>query len=538
MTESEDSTYDLSSAGEMSDCEQIDGRAYQDAVQFKAKVLHPYEAHYRDELTLRVGEQVDVLSTDPKVSGNFSWWTGKTIRGVGVFPASYVRSCDNQSNSSITPTKSVSTPLSVVSSSKDSPTQLSPHQLDKISFTQISVKEIEKKDIIGTGGFGHVYKAIWKGKEVALKLSKSNTVDHFTAVQEVVKEANTFASLHHPNICSLFGVCLDYPDVGIVLQLARGGSLMRTIHNQSFVIPVCVALDWTVQIADGLKYLHHDIARPILHRDLKSSNILLTHPVDPQNLAGNVPLITDFGLAREIQHTTHMSGAGTFAWMAPEVIRTSVYSKASDVWSFAVVMWELLTREQPYRGMDLYAVAWGVGSGKLSLPIPEASPELLKSLLEACWDHDPHARPDFNMVLRKLQELQASKFASIEVEAFTTLQQSWKEEVRLKFEEFKKKEEELRAQEQSLEKLKVRMTREADELMRKQQEMERKEQQLRKKELELKEWELRMMSRPPTPPSTVKRKKPSKINKFLKLIRSGCKYSSHTHILSCVAVQI
>ena len=64
------------------------------------------------------------------------------------------------------------------------------------------------------------------------------------------------------------------------------------------------------------------------------SSVLLLREVEPLNLHGNTPLITDFGLAREIQHTTHMSGAGTFAWMAPEVIRTSVYSKASDVWRY------------------------------------------------------------------------------------------------------------------------------------------------------------------------------------------------------------
>lgn len=74
-------------------------------------------------------------------------------------------------------------------------------------------------------------------------------------------------------------------------------------------------------------------------------SVLLLREVDPLNLHGNTPLITDFGLAREIQHTTHMSGAGTFAWMAPEVIRTSVYSKASDVWRYVrmyISMYEVL----------------------------------------------------------------------------------------------------------------------------------------------------------------------------------------------------
>ena len=95
--------------------------------------------------------------------------------------------------------------------------------------------------------------------------------------------------------------------------------------------------------------------------------------------------ITDFGLAREINRTTRMTQAGTYAWMAPEAIEFSTFSKAGDVWSFGVVLWELLTGETPYRGIDALAVAYGVASHKLSLPVPSTCPAVWRELMLCEW---------------------------------------------------------------------------------------------------------------------------------------------------------
>lgn len=93
--------------------------------------------------------------------------------------------------------------------------------------------------------------------------------------------------------------------------------------------------------------------------------------------------ITDFGLAREVYKTTRMSQAGTYAWMAPEVIKESTFSKASDVWSYGVLLWELLTGETPYKGIDTLAVAYGVAVNKLTLPIPSTCPIEFRELMES-----------------------------------------------------------------------------------------------------------------------------------------------------------
>ena len=92
--------------------------------------------------------------------------------------------------------------------------------------------------------------------------------------------------------------------------------------------------------------------------------------------------ITDFGLARESSNTTRMSAAGTYAWMAPEVIKHSTFSKASDVWSYGVMLWELLTGQTPYKGIDDLAIAYGVAVNKLTLPIPTTCPQEWRKLME------------------------------------------------------------------------------------------------------------------------------------------------------------
>ncbi|KAG8146677.1 hypothetical protein E2320_013802, partial [Naja naja] len=119
-----------------------------------------------------------------------------------------------------------------------------------------------------------------------------------------------------------------------------------------------------------------------------SSIVLLSEYVDDGEVSGKTLKITDFGLAREWHKTTKMSAAGTYAWMAPEVIKNSTFSRGSDVWSYGVLLWELLTGEVPYRGIDGLAVAYGVAVNKLTLPIPSTCPEPFLTVLERQVLHD------------------------------------------------------------------------------------------------------------------------------------------------------
>jgi len=116
------------------------------------------------------------------------------------------------------------------------------------------------------------------------------------------------------------------------------------------------------------------------------SSVLIAERVDKEDeLRFKTLKITDFGLAREVNHTTKISAAGTYAWMAPEVIKTSTFSKGSDVWSYGIVLWELLTGETPYKGINDMAIAYGVAMNKLNLHIPTTCPEDWRCLMEG-WE--------------------------------------------------------------------------------------------------------------------------------------------------------
>lgn len=161
--------------------------------------------------------------------------------------------------------------------------------------------------------------------------------------------------------------------------------------------------------------------------------------------------ITDFGLAREAVGTTRMSLCGTYAWMAPEVIKSSTCSKASDVWSYGVLLWELLTAETPYKGIDAYAVAYGVAVNKLKLLIPKSCPDSLRLIMERCWEVEPHKRPMFADLLTDLKALQ-DELAQLgwlhEDTSLQSLQQDWTAEIEQFVDEIKVKQSELENREE------------------------------------------------------------------------------------------
>lgn len=121
------------------------------------------------------------------------------------------------------------------------------------------------------GGFGKVYRAVWRGSEVAVKAARRDPdEDPQQTLESVRQEAKLFAMLSHPNIMALLGVCLLEPNLCLVMEYARGGPLNRALAGKR--IPPCTLVDWAVQVAQGMCYLHSQAIVPIIHRDLKSSN--------------------------------------------------------------------------------------------------------------------------------------------------------------------------------------------------------------------------------------------------------------------------
>uniref|UniRef100_A0A2K5J6V1 mitogen-activated protein kinase kinase kinase n=1 Tax=Colobus angolensis palliatus TaxID=336983 RepID=A0A2K5J6V1_COLAP len=251
-------------------------------------------------------------------------------------------------------------------------------------------------------------------------------------------------------------------------------------------IPPHVLVNWAVQIARGMLYLHEEAFVPILHRDLKSSNILLLEKIEHDDICNKTLKITDFGLAREWHRTTKMSAAGTYAWMAPEVIKSSLFSKGSDIWSYGVLLWELLTGEVPYRGIDGLAVAYGVAVNKLTLPIPSTCPEPFAKLMKECWEQDPHIRPSFALILEQLTAIEGAVMTEMPQESFHSMQDDWKLEIQQMFDELRTKEKELRSREEEL-------TRAALQQKSQEELLKRREQQLAEREIDVLERELNIL---------------------------------------------
>ncbi|XP_021506293.1 mitogen-activated protein kinase kinase kinase 10 isoform X1 [Meriones unguiculatus] len=452
-----------------------------------------YEAVGDEELSLRRGDRVQVLSQDCAVSGDEGWWTGQLPSGrVGVFPSNYV-----------------------APAAPAAPTGL---QLPQ----EIPFHELQLEEIIGVGGFGKVYRALWRGEEVAVKAARLDPErDPAVTAEQVRQEARLFGALQHPNIIALRGACLSPPNLCLVMEYARGGALSRVLAGRR--VPPHVLVNWAVQVARGMNYLHNDAPVPIIHRDLKSINILILEAIENHNLADTVLKITDFGLAREWHKTTKMSAAGTYAWMAPEVIRLSLFSKSSDVWSFGVLLWELLTGEVPYREIDALAVAYGVAMNKLTLPIPSTCPEPFARLLEECWDPEPHGRPDFGSILRQLEAIEQSALFQMPLESFHSLQEDWKLEIQHMFDDLRTKEKELRSREEEL-------LRAAQEQRFQEEQLRRREQELAEREMDIVERELHLLMSQLSQekPRVRKRKGNFKRSRLLKL-REG---SSHISLPS------
>ena len=312
----------------------VSGRSFDASNEFTVTVVFDYDARKDDELTLRKGDILNVISDDAKISGDDGWWTGSIGAKVGIFPSAYV--VKNEIIDHLSPTGEFSRPF------------------------EIDVNEIVWQELIGVGGFGQVFHGFWRNEEVAIKAVRHDPEEDINSIIENLRqEAKLFWLLTHTNIILLKGVCLSPPNLVLVMEYAHGGALNKVLSNLDNCLPPSVLVDWATQIAQGMHYLHEAAPIPLIHRDLKSSNskcflrcarffhcktfftvhtllffsVLRKEPVDDGDIFQNVTLkITDFGLAREVNHSTNMSNAGTYAWMAPEVIKHSKFSKASDVW--------------------------------------------------------------------------------------------------------------------------------------------------------------------------------------------------------------
>lgn len=285
-----------------------------------------------------------------------------------------------------------------------------------IEDDEVKFEEIDELSFINAGSTGCVFLGSYHGEKVAVK--KFKTLKHTLA------ETQQLRMLRHPNIVKFKGVCTKDPVFCIVMEYCPM-SLYDKIKNTQ-IAPDLVC-DWALQVAQGMAYLH---SKNTIHRDLKSPNVLVGRD-------GRTMKITDFGTARSFgSKSTQMSFAGSVAWMAPEMVRNEPCSSKVDVWSFGVVLWELLTGDQPYSGVEQGSIIYGIGTNNLNLPVPSTAPLGFSLLLKQCWNPEARHRPEFRQILLHLQILlDDSGFADKPAETHFTEQKKWKAEMKGVFKE-------------------------------------------------------------------------------------------------------
>ena len=256
----------------------------------------------------------------------------------------------------------------------------------KSTSYEINIADLKFGDLLGQGGFGAVFRGRWQSRGFDVALKKVNcTPDASDA--KIMMELGS-----HPNIIAFYGFAYDHPQTTIVTALARKGSLYDLLHKRKEKPIEQQSLAWAKQIAYGLAYMHeHDL----VHRDLKSSNILFSDNMVAQ--------ICDFGVSRFLKETVATSIAGTPRWMAPEVAENKPISKKCDVFSFSLIVWEMMECKIPYHNAasDILA-SLAIISGERP-PISAQWPAYLSSLTQACWSPAPKDRPTFDDIITSLE---------------------------------------------------------------------------------------------------------------------------------------
>ncbi|PAV57280.1 hypothetical protein WR25_04702 [Diploscapter pachys] len=176
------------------------------------------------------------------------------------------------------------------------------------------------------------------------------------------------------------------------------------------------------RIASGINYLHYDAVDTIIHRDLKSKNVVMD--------AKNVCKICDFGTSKDLTHScTAPTWGGTAAWMSPEIItQAEGLTTATDVWSYGVVLWEMLSREVPYKDFTEFRIYSLISQQGVTLTIPDSCPEQLKLLMKNCWRISPKDRIIMKQILTELTQMESNPQIKGECQNFLN-KEDWKIEI-------------------------------------------------------------------------------------------------------------
>ncbi|MCL7027926.1 hypothetical protein MKW94_023516 [Papaver nudicaule] len=261
----------------------------------------------------------------------------------------------------------------------------------------IDLRKLNMGTAFAQGAFGKLYKGTYNGEDVAIKILErpENSAERAQLMeQQFQQEVMMLATLRHPNIVRFIGGCRKPLVWCIITEYAKGGSVRQFLmRRQNRSVPLKLAVKQALDVARGMAYVH---GLGFIHRDLKSDNLLIS--------ADKSIKIADFGVARiEVQTEGMTPETGTYRWMAPEMIQHRPYTQKVDVYSFGIVLWELITGMLPFQNMSAVQAAFAVVNKNVRPNVPNDCLPVLSEIMTRCWDANPEVRPPFTEVVRMLE---------------------------------------------------------------------------------------------------------------------------------------
>jgi len=289
--------------------------------------------------------------------------------------------------------------------------------LDILKKTQVVSDELTWHQFLGQGITAEVFKGLWRGKEVAIKRLIFKKQRVWQTRQEVafVRELGVIAQTNDENLVKFYGFHFDTQPFVLITEYCHGGTCFELLHEtEGLELVLDQQLKMCSDVACGMKYLH-EFQPQIIHRDLKSLNLLLAKIVSTSSDVPHVK-VSDFGVARmkdkDDEWGKMTTAVGSYHWMAPEVA-TGHYDEKADVYSFAMVIFECICQELPFEELEPSDVIERTSDGaRPDLDaVPPTTPVALVEMMKQSWSHDSKARPSFESICRTLGTIVRETYA-------------------------------------------------------------------------------------------------------------------------------
>eukprot|EP01122_Echinamoeba_exundans_P015886 TRINITY_DN781_c0_g1_i1.p1 TRINITY_DN781_c0_g1~~TRINITY_DN781_c0_g1_i1.p1 ORF type:complete len:761 (+),score=137.63 TRINITY_DN781_c0_g1_i1:383-2665(+) len=254
---------------------------------------------------------------------------------------------------------------------------------------EIDICEIEYEAEVGRGSYGTVFSGYYHGQHIAIKKLHSHVEE--AEIPSFLKEIAILSRLNHPNILQFLGACLDN-DLSLITEFCSLGDLRSYLMKRSPVDPF-IKMSFALQVAEGLHYLHSQ-SPPIVHRDLKCTNILITEDLQVK--------LSDFGLSNT-DNAKSTNRLGTLNWLAPEVLRgTAKYTTQADIYSIAMCIYEIAADgKSPYADMLPLQIVRAIDEGEKP-PVPENCNPVFERIMTKCWSDEPGERLSLTQIIEEL----------------------------------------------------------------------------------------------------------------------------------------